>query len=195
MSASTTVRWLTTAIAEARKSANFCSTGILPIIDSGLEVAQVDAVKLPLGKKATKELIALPIAPYGKGRKRSSAKVRRPLNSIPSGLLERKNGPGHFRGDPNRRRRPTGSSRRSGWRPGSTSCLYMKGGFFLPHRDSEKYDRMVASLIVVLPNRFEEESSWCGTEPRNRLSRSPTPPVAMRVLRRVLCRLQARGSA
>jgi len=29
--------------------------------------------------------------------------------------------------------------------------VYEKGGFFLPHRDSEKHDRMVASLIVVLP--------------------------------------------
>lgn len=35
-------------------------------------------------------------------------------------------------------------------------CLvYEKGGFFLPHRDSEKHDGMVASLIVVLPNPFE----------------------------------------
>ncbi|MGO9597435.1 MAG: 2OG-Fe(II) oxygenase [Isosphaeraceae bacterium] len=33
--------------------------------------------------------------------------------------------------------------------------VYEKGGFFLSHRDSEKQDRMVASLIVVLPNRFE----------------------------------------
>jgi hypothetical protein len=33
--------------------------------------------------------------------------------------------------------------------------VYEKGGFFLPHRDSEKHDRMVASMIVVLPNRFE----------------------------------------
>lgn len=33
--------------------------------------------------------------------------------------------------------------------------VYDKGGFFLPHRDSEKHDRMVASLIVVLPNPFQ----------------------------------------
>ena len=33
--------------------------------------------------------------------------------------------------------------------------VYEKGGFFLPHRDSEKHDRMVASLIVVLPNPIE----------------------------------------
>ena len=33
--------------------------------------------------------------------------------------------------------------------------VYENGGFFLPHRDSEKLDRMLASMIVVLPNRFE----------------------------------------
>lgn len=34
--------------------------------------------------------------------------------------------------------------------------LYEKGGFFLPHRDGEKQDGMVASLIVVLAGAFDE---------------------------------------
>src|SRR5206468_1143588 len=33
--------------------------------------------------------------------------------------------------------------------------VYERGGFFLPHRDSEKHNGMVASLIVVLANPFE----------------------------------------
>jgi hypothetical protein len=33
--------------------------------------------------------------------------------------------------------------------------VYEKGGFFLPHRDSEKHDGMVASMVVVLANPFE----------------------------------------
>lgn len=32
--------------------------------------------------------------------------------------------------------------------------IYKKGGFFLPHRDSEKKKGMVASLVVVLPTKF-----------------------------------------
>jgi hypothetical protein len=32
--------------------------------------------------------------------------------------------------------------------------IYTKGGFFLPHRDSEKRSGMVATMIVVLPSRF-----------------------------------------
>lgn len=33
--------------------------------------------------------------------------------------------------------------------------LYEKGSFFLPHRDGEKLQRMVATLIVVLPSEYE----------------------------------------
>lgn len=32
--------------------------------------------------------------------------------------------------------------------------IYTKGGFFLPHRDSEKRPGMVATMIVVLPSKF-----------------------------------------
>ncbi len=33
--------------------------------------------------------------------------------------------------------------------------MYEKGSFFLPHRDGEKLDRMVATLVVVLPSAHE----------------------------------------
>ena len=33
--------------------------------------------------------------------------------------------------------------------------LYEPGSFFLPHSDGEKLDRMVATLVVVLPSSFE----------------------------------------
>src|SRR5260370_28650451 len=33
--------------------------------------------------------------------------------------------------------------------------LYEPGSFFLPHRDGEKHDRMVATLVIVLPSTYE----------------------------------------
>jgi hypothetical protein len=33
--------------------------------------------------------------------------------------------------------------------------LYEKGSFFVPHRDSEKLPRMVASLVITLPSEYE----------------------------------------
>ena len=31
--------------------------------------------------------------------------------------------------------------------------VYVKGSFFLPHRDCEKLDRMVATLVICLPSK------------------------------------------
>jgi predicted 2-oxoglutarate/Fe(II)-dependent dioxygenase YbiX len=33
--------------------------------------------------------------------------------------------------------------------------LYEKGGFFKPHRDTEKEDKMFATLIIQLPTEYE----------------------------------------
>lgn len=33
--------------------------------------------------------------------------------------------------------------------------IYEKGGFFLPHRDGEKMDRMVATMVIALPSSHE----------------------------------------
>ena len=33
--------------------------------------------------------------------------------------------------------------------------LYEKGSFFLPHRDGEKLDRMVGTLVIVLPSSYQ----------------------------------------
>ena len=33
--------------------------------------------------------------------------------------------------------------------------LYEPGSFFLPHRDTEKGDRMFATLVIVLPSIYE----------------------------------------
>lgn len=86
MSATSTVQRLARGIAEAKKAANFCVTGVLPIRDPGLEVMQTGGVNLPLTRRATKELIAqCRVAPYGRGRKRSSPRrCARPLSSIHS---------------------------------------------------------------------------------------------------------------
>lgn len=57
--------------------------------------------------------------------------------------------------------------------------IYEKGGFFLPHRDGEKLDRMVATLVIVLPSVCEagELILWHDyTDITN-----ARPPVALRM--------------
>ncbi len=157
MSHSTTVERLTEAIAEAKKSANFCAAGSLPVIDPGLEIEPLGKVDLPLSKKGTKDLIAQSqIAPYGKGTQTLvNSRVRKTFELDPK----------QFRVSDEWNEAIAAATQAVATQLGLPAdqlearlyklLVYEKGGFFLPHRDSEKLNRMVASLIVVLPNRFE----------------------------------------
>ncbi len=151
------VERLATAIGEATRSAKFFVSGGLPGVDLGLEVDGLGRVPVPLKRGAAKSLIATcRLAPYGKG------------TETPVDTRVRKT----FELDPQRFRLGEGwnsaivdatrtIAESLGLPAGRLEArlykllVYEKGGFFLPHRDSEKHDRMVASLIVVLPNPFE----------------------------------------
>ena len=157
MNDATTVERLSTAIRQAARSAMFCVTGCLPAIDPGLEVAGLGPIKFPLKRARAKELIAAcQVAPYGQGTR----------------TLVNKNVRNTFELDPKKFQvsddwnaaivaalRPV--AEQLGLPPDQLEArlykllVYEKGGFFLPHRDSEKQPRMVASMIIVLPHVFE----------------------------------------
>src|SRR5438128_2170043 len=68
MNALTTARRLSEAIAQATRSTKFCVAGCLPVIDPGIEVDGLGAIKLPLKRAMAKRLIAhCRVAPCGKG--------------------------------------------------------------------------------------------------------------------------------
>jgi hypothetical protein len=157
MDKSTTVEWLSKAIGQATKSAKFCVFGCLPVVDPGIEVEGLGAITLPLKRTTAKELVAsCQVAPYGKG---TQTLVDKQVRNT-------------FELDPKKFRLSDAwnAAIADAMRPVAELLglpaeqlearlykllVYEKGGFFLPHRDSEKHDRMVASLVVVLPNRFE----------------------------------------
>ena len=153
-----TLEKLGQALDKIDRPGSFCASGSEPAILPGLEVDGIGPIGLPLTTKQAKELARLGTqAPYGKGEKtlvdRSVRRVRR---------LE----PGRF------------ALTNPGWKPflervvGRVQAelgleaqkleahrhdllLYEPGGFFLPHRDGEKLDRMVATLVVFLPSTYE----------------------------------------
>lgn len=151
------VEWLAAAIGQAARSAKFVVSGPLTVANPGLEVEGVGRVSVPLKRGIAKSLTAAcRIAPYGKGTETLvDTQVRKTFELDPQ----------KFRlGD------EWNSAIANATRTVADSLglpanrlearlykllVYEKGGFFLPHRDSEKHDRMVASLIVVLPNPFE----------------------------------------
>ncbi len=152
--------WATEGIKQAIKvstaPALFCTGGELPAVDPGLEVEGVGRVSLPLKPATARALVAAGRpAPFGKGtRTLTDAQVRKSIefdasqvqlsdewNAMVAQLV-------------------VGLGERLGLKDQQFDAehykllLYEVGGRFLPHRDSEKADRMVASLVVVLPTKF-----------------------------------------
>jgi hypothetical protein len=148
---------LATAIGQAARAAKFFVAGQLPAIDPGLEVEGLGRVSVPLRRGAAKSLIATcRLAPYGKGTETLvDPRVRKTFELDPE----------RFRLGDEWNAAIAAATRTAaaelGLPPDRLDArlykllVYEKGGFFLPHRDSEKHDRMVASMIVVLPNSFE----------------------------------------
>ena len=157
MDDATTVEWLSTAIGQATRSAQFCVVGCLPVVDPGIQVEGLGAITLPLKRGVAKNLVAFcQAAPYGKGKQTLvNKKVRNTFQLDPK----------KFRLNDAWNVAIADAMRPVAEQLGLPAeqlearlyklLVYERGGFFLPHRDSEKHDRMVASMIVVLPNRFE----------------------------------------
>jgi hypothetical protein len=150
------VERLATAMRQATRSVKFLVAGRLPVVDPGLDVEGLGRVPVPLKRGTAKALIATcRVAPYGKGTETLvDASVRKTFELDPQKF---------------RLSDEWTSAIADATRTAAASLalpadrlearlykllVYEKGGFFLPHRDSEKHDRMMASLIVVLPNPF-----------------------------------------
>src|SRR5260370_9151373 len=88
MNASTTARRLSEAIDQATKSCKFCVAGCLPVVDPGIEVDGLGAIKLPLKRTKTKELVGhCRVAPYGKGTQTLvDPNVRNTFECVPNNI-------------------------------------------------------------------------------------------------------------
>lgn len=157
MPKSSSAGWLAKAIHEAARSARFCTAGALSVVDPGLEVEGLGAIRLPLkGARARALIERCRIAPYGKGTSTLvDTSVRKTFELDPSAFrLSDAWGAAIVRATRE-------AAAQLGLPPDQLTAhlykllVYERGGFFLPHRDSEKHDGMVASMIVVLPNPFD----------------------------------------
>ncbi len=128
----------------------------LAVVKDAIEIEGIGPVKLPMRPKDVRELIARAhSAPYGKGTQTLvDASVRDSLEINASRLSF---------SDPWKaaiQQTVRSVAEELGLPPDRITAkpykllIYPKGGFFLPHRDSEKHASMVASLIVMLPSKF-----------------------------------------
>ncbi|MCY4612087.1 MAG: 2OG-Fe(II) oxygenase [Nitrospira sp.] len=145
-------------LAKVDRPGDVCAAGDLPLTMPGLEVEGLGTLRLPLAETQARALIARCVqAPYGKGTQTlvdtdvrrvwemdpacfelTNPKWERLIESILHevqqrlGLEERKLSAHLYK-----------------------LLVYEKESFFLPHRDGEKLDGMVATLIVALPSVHE----------------------------------------
>ncbi|HEX4610645.1 MAG TPA: 2OG-Fe(II) oxygenase [Urbifossiella sp.] len=146
------------ALKAVDRSGSFYTSGGGPAPLPGLEVTGLGPVGLPLMARQAEELKAhCRQAPYGKGEKTIvDASVRRVWQLEPDRFALTNPDWSQFLSDTVRT-----VQRELGLDGQKLEChlynllLYEPGSFFLPHRDGEKLDRMVATLVVVLPSRFE----------------------------------------
>jgi hypothetical protein len=136
---------------------SFCVSGSAPVVLPGLEVAGLGPVGLPLTAGQARELTALcEQAPYGKGEETLvDTSVRRVWRLKPEHFaLTNPEWEEFLRQTVGKVREGVGLERQNLESHLYELLLYEPGSFFLPHRDGEKLDRMVATLVLVLPSAF-----------------------------------------
>lgn len=146
------------ALSQVDRPGTFCVSGAAPAVLPGLEVEGLGPIGLPLAAGQAKELIKhCHRAPYGKGEQTLVDKsVRRVWRMGPDRFSLTNTDWTRFIGEAVARvQEGLGLEKQELESHLHDLLLYEPGGFFLPHRDGEKLDRMVGTLVIVLPSTYE----------------------------------------
>lgn len=136
---------------------SFCVSGSRAAPLPGLEVNGVGPVGLPLASAQVDEVKAhCRQAPHGKGvQTLVDTRVRRVWQMDPDGFsLTNPDWQTYLDETVRIVQRELGLENEKLESHLYNLLLYEPGSFFLPHRDGEKLDRMVATLVIVLPGAF-----------------------------------------
>ena len=146
------------ALSQVDRPGEVCTWGDRPLTMPGLEVDGLGAVRLPLGTAQARKLIKLcRQAPYGKGTETVvDTNVRRVWELDPGQFqLTNPKWDDLVASILQDVQRALGLEDRKLAAHLYKLLVYEKGSFFLPHRDGEKLDRMVATLVIALPAEYE----------------------------------------
>lgn len=149
---------LLATIGQVDRPGSFCTWGDLPLVMPGLEVDEVGTIRLPLGKTQVRKIIKqCTQAPYGKGTETVvDTEVRRTWELDPEQFqLTNPHWDELVTQITGQAQAALGLEGRELQAHLYKLLLYEKDGFFLPHQDGEKLDRMVATLVVALPSPHE----------------------------------------
>ncbi|MGH7139701.1 MAG: 2OG-Fe(II) oxygenase, partial [Pirellulales bacterium] len=149
---------LLAALEKIDRPGTFCVARGVPAVLPGLIVRDVGSIALPLIPAQAEELKQqCRQAPYGKGEKTLvDTQVRRVWRMTPDRFKlanpDWKKFLDHTVGTVQEELGLEGEQLEAHL---YDLLLYEQGSFFLPHRDGEKLDRMVATLVVVLPSSYQ----------------------------------------
>jgi hypothetical protein len=146
------------ALGKIDRPGTFCVQGSAPAVLPGLEVDGLGPIGLPLNPGQAKELIRKSAqAPHGKGEKTVvDTKVRRVWRMEPDRFsLTNPQWARFVRETVDKVQQELGLEGQKLTSHLYDLLVYEPGSFFLPHRDGEKLDRMVATLLIVLPSSYE----------------------------------------
>src|SRR5262245_5404159 len=149
---------LSEVLQQIDRPGSFCVSGSAPAVLPGLEVEGVGPIALPLTVQQAKELKKhCEQAPYGKGEQTLvDTNVRRVWHMTPEHFaLTNPDWEQFLEQTVHKVQEELGLEDRKLEAHLYDLLLYEPGSFFLPHRDGEKLDRMVATLVIVLPSSFQ----------------------------------------
>ena len=153
-----TLEQLRNVLSKIDRPGTFCVSGTVPTVLPGLEVRGLGPIGLPMTGSLAKELIThCEQAPYGKGEKTLvDTSVRRVWRLKPAQFsLKNPEWQQFLKETLQKVQEELGLENQKLESHLHELLLYEKGSFFLPHRDGEKLDRMVGTLVIVLPSSYE----------------------------------------
>lgn len=154
--AETTHTILLDLLAKIDRPGDFCLAGDREFVLPGLEVDGMGTIGLPLSTSTAAKLIkACSQAPYGKGTETVvDTKVRRVWELDPSRFQLTNPGWKKCVDEILKESQVAlGLEKQKLTAHLYKLLVYVEGSFFLPHRDGEKIDGMVATLVIVLPSK------------------------------------------
>jgi hypothetical protein len=146
------------ALSQIDRPGAFSASGSAPAVLPGLEVKGLGPIGLPLTARTAKELIEhCEQAPHGKGTKTVvDTSVRRVWRMKPGRFALTNLDWKRFLEETVRKvQEELGLESQELQSHLYELLLYEPGSCFLPHRDGEKLDRMVATLVIALPSSHE----------------------------------------
>ncbi|CAN5834202.1 hypothetical protein BH23PLA1_BH23PLA1_13690 [soil metagenome] len=146
------------ALSKIDRPGTFCVSGSVPAILPGLEVLDLGPIALPITARQARELKKhCSQAAYGKGEQTIvDTSVRKVWRLEPDRFaLTNPDWDRLIKETVGKVQQELGLEKQKLEGHLYELLLYEPGCFFLPHRDGEKLDRMVATLVVMLPSTFE----------------------------------------